>query len=189
MRSSFLGPAAMIAVMVAAVPMAAQARIEPSETGRKAVARFKALDHDGDRILSRKELGGGSESLFVMLDADGDGRLSLREVEGAGGGRRLARFEAYDADKNAYLTRREFPARVDGRLFAAFDRDGDRHLALGEIRPSLGGGQGSRPDAPMARKARPAPEDRPLCWVPNFGAADDWLIEMPVLGSSYCRTQ
>lgn len=186
---------AALAAMAAILPLAVQAElIGPSQGGRSAFARFKALDTDGDRALSRAELsarggGKGASALFQMLDADGDGRLSLKEVEGAGGGARVSRFEAYDEDKSGYLTRAEFPAAIEARLFAALDRDGDRHLAMAEIRPSLGGWRGAEAKAAPVHPARRTEYPPPLCWVPNFGDADRWLIEMPVLAGPECRTQ
>lgn len=194
MRSRSMLRMAVVAAMAAIPPLAVQAEIGPSQGGRSAFARFKAFDTNGDRALSRAELsarggGKGASALFQMLDADGDGKLSLKEVEGAGGGARVSRFEAYDKDKNGYLTRTEFPAAVEARLFAALDRDRDHRLAMAEIRPSLGGWRGAEAKAAPVRVARQKEDDRPLCWVPNFGDADRWLIEMPVLGGPSCQTR
>ncbi|HSV28678.1 MAG TPA: hypothetical protein VLL76_03940 [Candidatus Omnitrophota bacterium] len=184
----------LILAVAALLPVTAAAQMAPSEGGRAAYARFKAMDRDNDRALSLAELrkAGGeraSAGLFLMLDADGDGRLSLKEVEGAGGSARLGRFEAYDVDKNGYVLRREFPKVLDPRLVAALDRNGDARLSLREIRSSFAGARAVRPDTPTARKsARVERGEQTLCWVPNFGSADRWLIEMPVLGGG-CRTQ
>lgn len=192
--SSTLRMAVMVG-MAAILPLAAQAQIGPSQGGRAAFTRFKALDSNGDRALSRAELNvqGGAKAasaLFQLLDADGDGRLSLREVEGISGGARVARFDSLDGDLNGYLSRREFPAALDARLFAALDRDHDGKLSMGEIRPALGGWRQSDPKAaPPVRQARQAEESQPLCWVPNFGDADRWLIEMPVLAGPTCTTR
>lgn len=172
-------------------PLAAQ--LPPSQSGRAALARFQDFDRDGDRALSRAELlargrDKGADALFVMLDADGDGRLALKEVEGAGGGGRLARFDAYDVNKDGFVARREFPNFADPRLVAALDRDGDNRLALGEIRPAFAGFRPRRAKAaPLPVKTRPA-ERAPAawCWVPAFGD-DGWGLEAPVLWSG-CRT-
>lgn len=163
-----------------------------SDASRAAYARFKGLDSDGDRALDRREIVGarGAEALFVMLDADGDGRLALKEVEGAGGGGRVARFDAYDTNKDGFVARREFPTKPDPRLFAALDRDGDRRLALAEIRPgfagyrphAISGADSGRP----AKRARTTESARTWCWVPAFGD-DGWGLEAPVLWSG-CRT-
>jgi len=189
-----------VLVATVALPAAAAAQLPASETGRSAFARFKSFDADGDRALSRGELAApgrerGSASLFLMLDADGDGRLSVKEVEGRGGGGRLARFEAYDVNKDGYVTRREFPNFIDPKLVAALDRDGDGALALGEIRGSFAGWRPSAAEPrgerrPPKHAAAPAGRPAPLCWVPNFGDADDWLIEFPVIATGgRCRTQ
>lgn len=171
--------------MAAALPAAA------SDSSRATYKSFKGLDRDGDRVLSRAELLArgkekGADALFLMLDADGDGRLALKEVEGAGGGGRLGRFDAYDVNKDGFVARREFPLFPDPRLLAALDRDGDRRLTLGEIRPAFAG---YRPRAaePMPKPVRrPQPQAAPWCWVPAIGD-DGWGLEAPVLWAS-CRT-
>lgn len=185
-----MGPLVLLAALTLPVPLAAE--VPPSQQGRAALARFQDFDRDGDRALGRAELlargrAKGGEALFALLDADGDGRLSVKEVEGSGGGGRLARFEAYDVDKDGFVARREFPNFVDPVLVAALDRDGDGRLALGEIRPAFAGFR------PRAARAEPEPDRRrrveparTWCWVPAIGD-DGWGLEAPVLWSA-CRT-
>lgn len=188
MRASILLVAAALTLPAAA--LAAQA---PSESGRAAFARFKALDTDGDRVLGRAELARlgrerSADALFALLDADGDRRLSVKEVEAAGGPG-LARFQAYDANRDGVVTRQEFPSFADPLLLAALDGDGDGGLELRDLRPEFAGWRPAAPDqAPEA--ARPArDEPPPPCWVPNFGGGDDWMIEVPVVVSpAGCRT-
>lgn len=186
-----MGPLVLVAALVLPAPLAAQ--LSPSPGGRAALARFMDFDRDGDRALDRSELVArgrdkGADALFAMLDADADGRLSLKEVEGAGGGGRVARFDAYDANKDGFVLRREFPSFPDPRLVAALDRDGDRRLALGEIRPAFAGLR-PRPVEPAAaapvrpRPSRPAAD---LCWVPAIGD-DGWGLEATVMWGR-CRT-
>lgn len=178
-----------------ALPVTAGAALAPSEQGRAAFSRFKALDTDMDRTVSRAELlrhgrQGAADALFTLLDADGDGSLALKEVEAAGGGGRLARFQAYDVDNDGVVVRREFPNFLDPRLFTALDRDGDSLLELRDIRVDFAGWRRSRPSVAQPAQERPAREEEPpICWVPNFAEADDWLIEVPVVASGQgCRT-
>lgn len=190
MRSTILMVAAALTL-----PVSAGAVLAPSEPGRAAYARFKALDTDMDRAVSRAELlrqgrERAADTLFALLDGDGDGRLAVAEVEAAGGGARLARFQSYDVDRDGMVARREFPAFFDPLLFAALDGDGDGGLELRDVSPRFAGWRPApaRPDAAVPERPQRG-EDRPVCWVPNFGDADRWLIEVPVTGfGDGCRT-
>jgi hypothetical protein len=181
---------AVVAALV--LPTAAHAQMGPSTSGRAALAAFNRADHDGDRGLSRAELlSFGREKaaalLFTMLDANGDGRLSVKEL-GAANGALLARFDAYDANKDGFVTRREFPNFVDPRLFAALDRNHDGRLSLAELRPTFAGAHVRSVAPPPVRQARAAqpPSSRPSCWVTGFGR-NSLTFEVPVV-SSPCRT-
>lgn len=185
-----MAPLVLLAAIALPVPLAAQ--LPPSQQGRAALARFQDFDRNGDRALDRTELQArgrakGAGTLFALLDADGDGRLSVKEVEGSGGGGRLGRFEAYDADKDGFVTAREFPNFPDPLLMAALDRDGDGRLALGELRPAFAG---FRPRVatvePEPDKARRAEPGRTWCWVPAIGD-DGWGLEAVVVWGK-CRT-
>jgi Ca2+-binding EF-hand superfamily protein len=175
------------------LPATAHARLEPSTGGRAALAAFNRLDHDGDRGLTRGELLSmgrqkGADALFAMLDANGDGRIAIREF-GAANGALLARFDAYDANRDGFVTRREFPNFVDPRLVAALDRNGDGRLSLAEIRPAFAGARERVAPPVEVRKARVpvTPRPQPYCWVTGFGR-DRWTLEAPVT-SSACRAR
>ena len=190
-----MGVAIVLAVGAAAllVPAAALAHLPPSKGGRAALAAFNGLDRDGDRAVTLAELRArgrekGAEMLFIMLDADGDGRLEIAEL-GAASGALLARFDAYDADKNGVVTQREFPNFVDPVLVEALDRDRDGRLALSEVRPSFAGAQARTVPAAQPRPARPAAQPAPQAWCYVTGVGDDkWIIEAPVMWDA-CRTR
>lgn len=184
-----------LVLLALAFPVVAHAQMGSSKSGMSAVATFKGLDRNGDGGLSRDELNRrgkekGGNALFALLDADGDAKLSLKEFTGAGSGALLGRFDAYDADKNGFVARREFPNFVDPRLVAALDRDRDGALSLGEIRPAFAGSgvtttAKAEVQAPR-RKAVPQSPAMSRCWVTGFGD-DQWIIEGPVSFDG-CRT-
>jgi Ca2+-binding EF-hand superfamily protein len=192
-----------LAVLMAAaiLPASAFAKIEPSvqagtlQSGnRAAYARFKALDYDHDGGLTWGELQSrgrqyGADTLFLLLDADGDGRISLKEIAGRNEGARLARFDAYDVDKNGVVTRREFPAFLDRYLFEALDADHDGRLSLAELRPAFAGAPAQRRPPPVqeARHHPAEPPRLPLCWVPMPGRGQVRMVAPVAAGA--CRTQ
>lgn len=182
-----------VVAMAMILPASASAQLPPSKTGRAALATFNRLDRDGDHALSLAELRAlgrqrGADALFQMLDADGDGRISVKEL-GAANGALYARFDAYDANKDGFVTRREFPNFVDPLLLAALDRDHDGRVSLAEIRPAFAG----RRAAPQMVAERPAaraparPQPQAWCWITGFGG-DRWSLEAPVVWDR-CRTQ
>lgn len=184
----------MLAVVVALVlPATATAQVAPSQRGRAALASFNHLDRDGDRALTLAELRlrgreKGADALFALMDGDGDGRLAVKEL-GAHTGALLARFDAYDANKDGFVARREFPTFVDPLLLTALDRNRDRRVSLAEIRPALAGIRAKtipvaaqRPERAKAQQQR-----QPYCWIPGFGDGD-WIIEAPVMWDR-CRTR
>lgn len=179
-----------LALIVASLvlPVTAWAALPPSETGRAAFAAFKSLDTNMDRMLDRDELlarghGAAMNALFVMLDSSGDGRISLEEMQGRGSGALISRLDAYDVNKDGYVTRQEFPDRFDPYLFRALDRTGDGRVQLADIRPSFAGWRaeapGERTQTAQVRRETP-PATRTWCWVPVIGA-DGWQIEGPVV--------
>jgi hypothetical protein len=183
---------ALASPLIIATALLTVAAIPPSESGRAALARFQSLDsnHDGGVAWTELDARGhayAADSLFLLLDADGDGRLSLKEVEGKGGGGRVARFDAYDVDKNGTVTRREFPAFADRLLFEALDRDRDRRLSLAELRPAFAGSHVRREPEPFSspQLAAPPPPRPSPCWIPSARA---WRfdLEVPVTGGD-CR--
>jgi hypothetical protein len=87
--------------------------------------RFRAMDADGDGVVTRAEWR-GTDAAFRQEDSNGDGVLSGTEVRRAGRAAaadqdRLdqmnARFSRLDVDNDGRLERREWPGAV-----AAFDR-------------------------------------------------------------------
>lgn len=183
-------PAAAAALVL---PVAALAQLPPSTGGRTALAGFNRLDRDGDRALTLAELRmagreKAAQALFALLDADGDGRLSVREM-GAASGALLARFDAYDANKDGFVRRQEFPNFVDPRLVQALDRDHDGRLSLAEIRPTFAGARAEPPPAAAKAGARTAKRQprQAWCWITGFGS-DRWTIEAPVVWGP-CRTR
>lgn len=184
--------------MVAAgfvLPAGAWAQLAPSQTGRAAQAAFNRLDRDGDRALTLAEfrvLGRekGAAALFLLLDADGDGRLSVKEL-GAPSGALFARFDAYDANKDGFVRRQEFPNFVDPLLLAALDRNHDGRVALSEIRPAFAGRRAEPVPAAAERPARAKPKNdaqkQSWCWITGLGS-DSWTIEAPVVWGP-CRTK
>ncbi|MCR6631021.1 MAG: hypothetical protein NVV74_13785 [Magnetospirillum sp.] len=190
-----MGFSVILPVVAALVlPVAAHAQKAPSQSGRSALGAFNSLDRDGDHALNRAELQArgresGADSLFTLLDSNGDGRLAVREL-GAANGALLARFDAYDVNKDGFVSRQEFPNFVDPRLMAALDRDRDGRLALSEIRPAFAGANARPlPQEPVrpARAAKAKEKSQPICWITGFGS-DQWTIEVPVV-STACRTQ
>lgn len=197
-------PTRLAVVAALILPMAAYAQsvrpdgrapLAPSPSGQNALATFNRLDRDGDRALAMGELRmrgreKAAEALFALLDADGDGRLSVTEL-GAAGGALLARFDAYDVNKDGFVTRREFPNFIDPLLVAALDRNHDHRLALAELRPGFAGARAQAAPASAARHlrahAKPQPQPQAWCWITGFGS-DRWTIEAPVAWGR-CRTR
>ncbi|MGE5514738.1 MAG: EF-hand domain-containing protein [Bacteroidota bacterium] len=182
---------AVVAALV--LPATAGAQLAPSQGGCAALAAFNRLDRDGDHAVTLAELrrlgrDRGADRLFVLLDADGDGRISVKEL-GAANGALLARFDAYDANKDGFVSRHEFPNFVDPLLVAALDRNHDGRLSLAELRPTFAGARAATPLAPMTRQARAQtkPQPQSWCWVTGFGS-HDWTIEAPVVWGN-CRTR
>ncbi|HLO76537.1 MAG TPA: EF-hand domain-containing protein [Magnetospirillum sp.] len=175
------------------LPAVAQAQLAPSQGGRAALAAFNRLDGNGDRALGRDELAmvsrrKAADALFSLMDADGDGRLSVKEL-GAASGALLARFDAYDVNKDGFVSRQEFPNFVDPRLLEALDRDGDGRLSLAELRPAFAGSVARAVPVHSPRKTINKPADSPQawCWVTGFGS-DRWTLEAPVTWGR-CRTR
>jgi Ca2+-binding EF-hand superfamily protein len=190
-------PALMLLAPALLLAAPGQAKIPPSDLGRAALGRFQSLDSNHDGRLSWDELNGrgrayGADTLFVLLDANGDGRLDLKEIQGKGdeAGARVARFDAYDVNKDGYVTRQEFPAFVDRRLFDALDANHDGAVSLAELRPAFAAPPRHAAPPPV-REARhhhpPAKAGQPVCWIPSFNSGRVEM-EMPVT-SHHCRWQ
>lgn len=125
-------------------PAAKPAQSKLTEMAEK---NFKALDTDGDGLLSFDEFKGKrkkpeaieqGEQIFKLIDADGDKKLSLKEfvnrpVE--------ARFKQMDKSNDGKLTWDEFkgtrkPEELDQAElnFKRMDTDGDKCLSLDEFK-------------------------------------------------------
>lgn len=179
-------PLALLTAMV--LPLLVAAAVPPSPSGRAALARFNALDRNGDGALDTDELLGrgraaAADALFAWLDADGDGQLAVAEMQRRRGSALTGRFDAYDGNRDGTVTRREFPAGLDPRLAAALDGDGDHRLSLAEVRPAFAGMRPRPRQAEPPRRHRPAAAARAWCWVPAFGDRDGWGLEMPASGA------
>jgi Ca2+-binding EF-hand superfamily protein len=113
------------------------------------LARFKALDANGDGFLDSKEIYRPPFEFVALLrlaDRDSDGKLSMKELEAyaelqakaiscftvltiADRGQSL--FELLDADRDGRLGQREL--RTARARLAAWDRDGDGFLTRAEL--------------------------------------------------------
>lgn len=112
-----------------------EARAILADQARRVATLWRALDLDGDDVLSSDEIDRAPESLRV-LDADGDGRLTVDEIGGPfrwpGGERRSAIVRILDLDGDGIITAAdiaEAPARLrrldrlgEGRLLPRHDR-------------------------------------------------------------------
>lgn len=181
----------LVVALALGLPATALAQMAPNQSGRAALVSFKSLDRDGDHGLTYGELRArgrekGSQALFALLDGDGDGRLSLKELGRSG--EALGRFQAYDVNKDGFVARNEFPNFVDPLLVNALDRDGDRRLDLGEMRPAFAGNRAVPvgQDQAAPRKSKAKAKAGAYCWIPGFGD-DKWMMEAPVLWTR-CRT-
>jgi Ca2+-binding EF-hand superfamily protein len=190
---------AIVAALV--LPSQALAKIEPSVGGRAALATFNRLDRNRDGGITVAELNRlgkekAADTLFQLLDVNGNGKIPIKELS-ANNNALMARLDAYDVNKDGYVTRREFPNWVDPLLVAALDRNHDGMLSLSELRPAFAGAHVTQPaPQPQVRQAaakKAEPNNLPYCWVPRFrhGDSDEkhhrWLLQGPVVWSS-CRT-
>ncbi|MGE5516839.1 MAG: hypothetical protein ACM31D_13575 [Bacteroidota bacterium] len=157
---------------LATFPAIAGADALPPDIGnRTALARFNALDHQGNRLLTLDDLSsaGAAARLFTILDRDGDGTLTVADGAPA---RQLLRRAG-----TRTLTRQRFAGLGASRWLAALDNDADGRLSLAELRPSLAGN--APLDTPAASPTRPdvvaAPARPPSCW---FFDGTRW-VELP----------
>ena len=103
--------------------------------------RFKALDKDSDRLVSRAEYDSSGERAFVQLDRNKDGRITTddsdpaakqsprrRSIIGMPTSHNLAgMLEIYDDDGDDVLTREQYDTQR-AKVFAATDTNQDGKL-------------------------------------------------------------
>ncbi|MBL8271307.1 EF-hand domain-containing protein [Steroidobacter sp.] len=103
--------------------------------------RFKALDKDGDKFVSRAEYNNSGDQAFVHLDRNKDGRITQEDAEPADKQTPRRRsvismptshnlagmLEIYDDDGDDVLTREQYNAQR-AKVFAATDSNKDGKL-------------------------------------------------------------
>ena len=106
---------------------------ETAEIYFRTVRVLRALDGDGDGVVSAPEMASASTAL-VRLDKDGDGTLSAQECDiRAESMHAHPVLSALDADGNGTISRHEI--QTAPTLLKAIDADGDGTLTAAEVRP------------------------------------------------------
>ena len=120
----------------------------PSMTTAQDQMRFRAMDRNGDGVITRAEWQGNDQS-FRQQDRNGDGILSGDEVRVAQGAGMSSVFALVDLDGNGKVTTQEWR-----RAFTQLDVDRDGSLTEGEL--------WSRSSPPVLTRTFQAGRDRGL---------------------------
>jgi len=106
-------------------------------------ARFRALDHNGDKRLARNEWHAGPE-LFLRVDRNRDNFLSLAEFIGEDDADREDRFGDLDVNNDGRVARNEWHG--SNAVFDALDGNRDGVLTRAEAVGTQGASQGAPQD-------------------------------------------
>ena len=113
-----------------------EARALLADEARRVATLWRALDIDGDEVLSAEEIDGAAAALLT-LDINGDGQLTVDEIGGPfrwpGGQRRSAIVRILDLDADGIITAEDI-ADAPNRL-RRLDRHGRGHLVPADDRP------------------------------------------------------
>jgi Ca2+-binding EF-hand superfamily protein len=152
-------------------PAAAQPKAALNKWTEMAEKNFKALDKDGDGVLTFDEFKGNrkkpeaieqAEQIFKLIDTDGDKKISLKEFIYRPA---EARFKQMDRDNDGKLTWDEFkgtrkPEEIEQaeQNFKRMDTDGDKCLSLEEFK--AGQKPPAKPAKPAKKKFPPKPVEK-----------------------------
>ena len=119
-------------------------------TGQKAVKgeilaseKIKAIDTDGDGILTAEEHAAGAKKMFATMDANKDGKVTAAEMDAAhekvtghkaskGEMSAADKIKTIDTDHDGVLTAEEHEAGAD-RMFDMMDTNKDGYLSKAEF--------------------------------------------------------
>lgn len=137
MKKYLFACAALLAVLAAMESAAAQP--VPGMMGGGPMARFQAMDRNGDGAITQDELAAGHDVMFQQMDANGDGVLSKAEFMAMPGmaARRDARFAELDANKDGQIDRPEWQAGAGQPMMALHDLNGDGKITADEMGPGM----------------------------------------------------
>ncbi|MGB0579245.1 MAG: redoxin domain-containing protein [Limisphaerales bacterium] len=123
----------------------------PGNVDRQLAQRFRAIDHNGDSIVTPREL--TDRPLFIALDTDGNQKLTLPEADTAmknftanfskrglrsksGRDYVMNLFQRLDTNRDKQLTSKEVPSVLIQR-FGSADRNGDGQVTRTELENAL----------------------------------------------------
>ncbi|RMF38746.1 MAG: calcium-binding protein [Alphaproteobacteria bacterium] len=139
---------ATTAAMLATAAVLAAGTAAAEKPVRGPLARFAAIDSNGDGAISFEELKGYREAQFAAADLDGDGQITRDELVEVMRARIEARLRARaqamaekqadrmlqraDRDGSGTLTADERGLGRLDRMFRRFDKDGDGQISMAE---------------------------------------------------------